>query len=217
MSVRRKSISAVGRNAVVSADASARKHAAILAAAREVFLDVGYGAASMDEIARRARVAKQTIYNHFGGKDALFGEIITKLCDDLLRPLSQPELRSGSPEATLAALAQEVMALMLEPSSLALHRLLVAEAPRFPELGAAAYRTGVERPVAALASYLDEQSRLGALAVPDARLAAEQFFGMLVGQIQIRALLGVELRPGPATLRAASDEAVRTFLARYAC
>lgn len=211
-----KSISPGRRHAVVTADASARKHAAIIAAAREVFLEVGYGAAAMDEIARRAGVAKQTIYNHFGGKDRLFGEIITKLCDDLLRPLSEPELRAGSPEAALDALAREVMALMLEPSSLALHRLLLAEAPRFPELGAAAYRTGVERPVDVLASYLDEQGRLGALAVPDARLAAEQFFGMLAGQIQLRALLGVELRPDPATLRAASDEAIRTFLARYA-
>jgi TetR/AcrR family transcriptional repressor of mexJK operon len=211
-----KSIPAPRRHALVTAEASARKHAAILAAARDVFLDVGYGAAGMDEIARRAGVAKQTIYNHFGGKDALFGEIITTLCDDLLRPLSHPELRASSPEAALGALAQQVMTLMLEPSSLALHRLLVAEAPRFPELGAAAYRTGVVRPVDALASYLDEQSHLGMLAVPDVRLAAEQFFGMLVGQIQIRALLGVELHPDPAALRAAAEEAVRTFIARYA-
>lgn len=209
-------MTAARRHAVVTPEASARKHAAILAAAREVFLEDGYGAAAMDQIARRARVAKQTIYNHFQGKDALFGEIITKLCDDLLRPLSHPELRAGAPEAALAALAAEVMSLMLEPSSLALHRLLVSEAPRFPELGAAAYRTGVERPVDALASYLDEQSRLGALSVPDARLAAEQFFGMLAGQIQLRALLGVEPRPPAGALQAAADEAVRTFLARYA-
>lgn len=215
MSARTKSISAPRRHAVVSPEASARKHAAILSAAREVFLEVGYGAASMDEIARRAGVAKQTIYNHFAGKDALFGEIITQLCDELLRPLARPELRAGPPEAALAALAAEVMALMLQPSSLALHRLLVAEAPRFPELGAVAYRTGVQRPVDALAAYLEEQTRAGALNVGDARLAAEQFFGMLVGHIQIRALLGVEPKPPAAFLEAAAAEAVRTFLARY--
>lgn len=216
MSARKKSISPAPRHAVVSLDASARKHAAILSAARAVFLEVGYGAASMDEIARRAGVAKQTIYNHFAGKDALFGEIITQLCDELLRPLARPELRAGPPAAALAALADEVMALMLAPSSLALHRLLVAEAPRFPELGAVAYRTGGQRPVDALAAYLEEQTRAGALAVPDARLAAEQFFGMLVGHIQIRALLGVEVRPPEAAIDAAAAEAVRTFLARYA-
>ena len=199
----------------MTADASGRKRAAILAAAREVFLEVGYGAAAMDEIARRAGVAKQTIYNHFGGKDSLFGEIITQLCDDLLRPLSHPALRAGSPEATLGALAEEVMTLMLEPSSLALHRLLVAEAPRFPELGAIAYRAGGERPLDVLADYLREQAAAGTLAVSDPRLAAEQFFGMLVGHIQIRALLGVEARPSPARLSAAASEAVRTFLARY--
>jgi TetR/AcrR family transcriptional regulator, mexJK operon transcriptional repressor len=216
MSQRAKSISAARRHAVVSADASARKRAAIVAAAQAVFLEVGYGAAGMDEIARRAGVAKQTIYNHFGGKDALFGEIITRLCDDLLRPLSRPELRAGAPEAALTALGREVMALMLQPSSLALHRLLVAEAPRFPELGRAAWRAGGERPVAALAGWLQEQTRQGALAVADAALAAEQFFGLLVGHIQIRALLGIETEPPQAVRDAAVREAVRTFLARYA-
>lgn len=211
-----ESISAARRHAVVTAAASARKHVAILAAARTVFLEVGYGAAGMDEIARLARVAKQTIYNHFGGKDALFGEIITQLCDDLLRPLSRPELRARAPEAALTALAREVMTLMLEPSSLALHRLLVAEAPRFPELGRAAWRAGGERPVAALAGYLEEQTRQGVLAVADVTLAAEQFFGMLVGHIQVRALLGIEAEPPEAARAAAIDEAVRTFLARYA-
>jgi len=215
MSAHAKSISAGRRHAVVTADASARKHAAILAAARAVFLEVGYGAAGMDEIARRAGVAKQTIYNHFGGKDALFGEIITRLCDDLLRPLSRPEPRARAPQAALTALAREVMALMLEPSSLALHRLLMAEAPRFPELGRAAWRAGGERPVEALAGYLDEQTRQGALDVADPTLAAEQFFGLLVGHIQVRALLGIEAEPTAAARQAAIDEAVRTFLARY--
>lgn len=211
-----KSIAAARRHAVVTAEASARKHAAIVAAAREVFLDVGYGAAGMDQIARRAGVAKQTIYNHFGGKDALFGEIIAQLCDDLLRPLSHPELRAGAPDTVLMALGREVMALMLQPSSLALHRLLVAEAPRFPELGRAAWRAGGERPVAALAAYLEEQTRQGVLAVTDSAHAAEQFFGLLVGHIQIRALLGVEPEPPEATRRVAVREAVETFLSRYA-
>jgi TetR/AcrR family transcriptional repressor of mexJK operon len=210
-----KSINHGRHDAVVTAAASARKHAAILAAAREVFLEVGYGAASMDEIARRANVAKQTIYNHFASKDSLFGEIITRLCDDLLRPLSAPEPRARAPETALAALAAEVMALMLQPSSLALHRLLVSEAPRFPELGATAYRTGAERPIEELASYLDVQTRLGTLEVPQPRLAAEQFFGMLVGNIQLRALLGVEARPSERAIDAAIREAVQTFFARY--
>ena len=81
--------------------------------------------------------------------------------------------------------------------------------------GRAAWRAGGERPVEALADYLAEQTGHGALAVDDPKLAAEQFFGLLVGHIQVRALLGIEAEPPESARQAAVEEAVRTFLARY--
>ena len=61
--------------------ASARKHRAILAAAEEMFLRSGYLGTNMDELAARSQVSKQTVYKHFGSKEALFVALVTSMTD----------------------------------------------------------------------------------------------------------------------------------------
>src|SRR5688500_639115 len=62
----------------------AAKHARILKAATEAFLELGFNAASMDRIARKARVSKMTVYSHFTNKEALFGAMIDGLAQQLV-------------------------------------------------------------------------------------------------------------------------------------
>lgn len=188
----------------------------VLRAATEIFLDAGYERASMDEIAVRAGVSKATVYSHFGSKEALFEAIIRDLCQSLLTPLQVPPSSRGNPEETLLSFARSYVDLLLQPSSLALHRLLVAEAPRNPELAALSYRAGGARVVGELAAYLRQEDAKGSLAVADAKLAAEQLFGMLNGHLQIRALLRVDENPTHEALDRHIRSAVATFLRGYA-
>lgn len=194
---------------------SACKRNAILSAATEIFLSVGFEAASMDTIATLADVSKQTIYNHFGSKQALFNAIIDERCRHFVKPLVSARARAQGIKAVLTELARQSTRLMLTPSSLALYRLLMAETSRFPDLGCQAYKLGAEQAVSALAQYLAEQQELGVIEVGDVRLAAEQFLGMLAGHIHLRALLGVEPQPDAERLERSIAQTVHTFLRTY--
>ena len=190
---------------------SAPKHDAILDAAKRVFLREGYSA-SMDLVAAEAGVSKQTVYNHFGSKEGLFRAIVDDLSSELLDVLLERDGAPADPAATLETFARRFLKMLLAPSSLALHRMLVAEAPRFPDLAREIYIGGPARAASQLALYLAEENRKGTLAVADPALAAEQFFGALVGHLQLRALLSPREAPSEAEIERAVAHAVRGFL-----
>jgi len=198
-----------------TASRSEDKHRAIQQAGSEVFLQLGYDAATMDLIAAKAGVSKQTVYNHFESKDGLFKATVEDLTAGLMAPLAMRDPGRSTPERLLAALARDFLTLMLQPSSLALHRLLVAESARFPELGPSIYAVGAGRLLTMLADYLEWETQNGRLAVAEPALAAEQFVGMLTGRLQLRALLGVAPAPDAAELARRADHTVSAFLAVY--
>ena len=192
----------------------------ILAAATRVFLASGYGGSSMDAIAGEAAVSKQTVYNHFGGKDALFGAIVRKKCGQLLEPLKVPPQTLGSaggdPRTVLSGIAQGFLELVMASENMAHFRAVVAESRRFPELAKAFYRSGPEIAVDSLARYLKTMDRQGLLAIAEPKPAARMFFAMLRGDLYMRRLLGLVAVPGKAEMRHAVDQAVRAFLAAHA-
>jgi AcrR family transcriptional regulator len=193
---------------------SAPKYDVILDAARRVFLREGYSA-SMDLVAAEAGVSKQTVYNHFGSKEGLFRAIVDHVSRALLDVLVEGDARAD-PAATLEAIARRFLNLLLTPSYLALHRMLVAEAPRFPDLAREIYLGGPARAASELALYLAQESRKGTLAVTDPALAAEQFFGALCGHLHLRTLLSPRDTPGEAEIERAIGHAVRSFLCAQA-
>jgi AcrR family transcriptional regulator len=203
-----------GRKA--TATLSEHKHQAIQRAGTDVFLRLGYGSASMDLIAAEAGVSKQTVYNHFQSKEALFKAIIGNLTSALMAPLVVRDPAKSTPEQVLLSLGRDFLTLMLRPSTLALYRLIVAESARFPELGGVIYAVGAGRLLAMLADYLAWETRNGRLSVSESELAAEQFVGMLTGRMQLRALLGVSPAPDRGELQRRAEHVVSCFLMLYA-
>lgn len=190
--------------------ADARKHAAILAVAMDVFLERGYHAASMDAIAARAGVSKITVYAHFSSKQALFSAIIAELAGRLTGAFRRMTLAGLPPEQALRQMARAYLDLALAPRSLALHRLVVAEAARQPQLGRLIHRHGPVAIAATLAAYLQTQP---SLRIADPHLAAQQFLGMVLAQNQLSLLLaGRPAAKSKAALNAAVDHAVELFL-----
>jgi TetR/AcrR family transcriptional repressor of mexJK operon len=176
---------------------TAKKHRAIVSAAAEMFAAHGYEGAGLDHIAEKAGVSKQTIYNHFGAKEALFRAIVAELAAELTAPL---EFGSQAREfrSVLIDLGERCLEVSSRPSSLALHRLIVSVAPRFPDLGPAIYSAGAARMIDGLARLIDQHARAGKLVVTNSMEAAEQFFGMLTGFHHFRAILGL---PSPDAAR----------------
>lgn len=132
------------RTARKRTDATAERHQAIVKAALEEFTKQGFAAARMDDIARRAGVAKGTIYLRFKDKDALFEAIIREEISPLVNAAASP-LKPG--ESVRAFLDRTVMPLFHDPGPsrrTAVLRLLIAEAARFPKLAELYFRTVVE-------------------------------------------------------------------------
>ncbi len=197
-------------------EAPAGKRQAIIAAAARVFLAAGYGAASMDAIAAEAAVSKQTVYSHFGAKEALFAALIEEKCDTLMAPMRLPAVPGDDPARVLGNLARRFIAAVLTEPNMALFRVVIAESGRFPELAEAVYRAGPATAVDSLAGYLRNLDRAGTLAIADATASARLFFAMLRGDVYVRRLLGVAPEPPAVETEALVEQAVAAFLAAHA-
>jgi len=124
---------------------AARKRAQIQRAAIAQFLQHGYAGTSIDDITAAARVSKQTVYKHFGGKEGLFLAIINDTVGEVLDEFfDRMDLRfndSADLERELCAIARRFLSLLMRPELLALRRLVIGEANRFPQLGDVWWRT----------------------------------------------------------------------------
>src|SRR3954454_6285722 len=198
---------------------STRKRSAILGAATEVFLRNGYVGTSMDEIAARAGVSKQTVYKHFADKQRLFTEIVTATVTAASDPVfaEVSDLKdSGDVEADLRDLARRQLAKVMQPQLLHLRRLVIGEAARFPDLGRAFHEQGPERTIAALAAAFKGLAERGALQLDDPQLAAAHFNWLIMSiPLNQAMLLGQDEPPDPAELDRYADAGVRVFLAAY--
>jgi len=182
----------------------------IRAAALSEFCEKGYGAC-VDDIARRAGVVKQTLYHHYGSKDNLFREALKGLADELLVDLQR---RSGSLREDLLRIAAAYRAKALSEQGLALHRMMVAEAPRFPELARALYEAGTAPAWSGLARLLQDAMERGELRRDDPDMAADMLLSLLSGHERSRRLYGVRIKTDQATGRV--EEIVDCFLRAYA-
>lgn len=195
-----------------SPDPESPKRRAILTAATELFAARGYGAVSMDAVARAADVSKATLYAHFTSKDLLFATIVKAACQENFDPGDDLADTGRDIAAALHAIGGRILRFFLEPRSLAIHRLVVAECVRFPELGLAFYENG---PVAGRETLAAWMAARPELTVPEPRQAAEQFTGLLRAGLFFRATLGVAPAPSEAEIDAVVSASVRTFLRAF--
>src|SRR5208283_3717505 len=127
---------------------SDRRHREIREAAIGIFLDNGYEGATMEEIAVRAGVSKQTVYKHFTDKQNLFADIVLSTTDDMdaLVGLISDRLSQTTTDPTmdLEHLAETFLGALMTPRVLRLRRLVISSADRFPEIATAWYENGFE-------------------------------------------------------------------------
>jgi TetR/AcrR family transcriptional regulator, mexJK operon transcriptional repressor len=194
---------------------SGGKAESILAAAKRTFLASGFGAVSMDAIAREAGASKATVYAHFGSKEELFGAVIERECEQYFTRFSAGELDPRDVRASLTVLGRRFLELILSSDAIALHRIILGEVTRFPMLGEVFWRAGPERERVQIETFLRGAAAAGALSLPDPRLAAEQFVSLVRGDVQLRQLLRLEAEPSDRDIEIAVGGAVETFLRAF--
>lgn len=181
----------------------------VLRAATRSFLAHGYRS-SVDAIARRAGVAKQTVYEYFPSKDALFQETARALTQQVLVALDDAP---SSLRATLVRFALAYRRRVLGAQGIAMFRALVPEVPRFRPLARSMYAAGAGETVRRLAACLENAMQSGELRRDDPQFAAELFLGMLVGQERVKRLFGVAAQRAGDRVRA--QRIVDCFLRAY--
>jgi TetR/AcrR family transcriptional repressor of mexJK operon len=187
----------------------------ILAAAERAFLAGGFGAVTMDAIAREAGVSKATVYAHFTGKEELFGAIVARVSERRFGGFSAEALDPLDIAASLTTIAHRFLDLVLSPEAISLNRIIIGEVTRFPVLGQVFWAAGPERTRVQIEGFLRRAAAAGSLAIPDPRLAAEQFAALARGEIHLHSLMRLENPADPAALGAAAASAVATFLRAF--
>lgn len=198
---------------------SPRKHQAILDAAEMIFLRDGYLGTSMDEVAACSHVSKQTVYKHFGSKEALFVEIVTSMTSragDAIDVNMSAEPAGDDVGTYLFDYAITQLTVVLTPRLMQLRRLVIGEVARFPELAWVLYESGPKRAISQLAAHFEQFAERGLLKVEDPTLAASHFNWLVMAEPVNRAmLLGDGSIPSGPELGRHARRSVQVFLAAY--
>lgn len=135
-------------------DRAAERRAAIVQAAMDEFIARGFAATRLDDIAKRAGVAKGTIYLHFKDKESMFEELIRTAIVPFVGRLASPLPAGGSVRDMLEVLARMFLQEVAGTRRGDLVRLIIAEGPRFPAIADFYYREVVSRGLAAMRALI---------------------------------------------------------------
>lgn len=163
-------------------------------------------------MASKAGISKRTLYSRYPDKAALFGAVIESVIGGLRPAADVPLLAGDSLRERLGRLAGFILRAALAPAALALHRLIVAESARFPELAAAVAKQGAtQQAVDLIAALLEGERHAGRPMWGDTRFAAEHFLYMVFVVPQRRAM-GLGTAMTEAELDAWARDTVDLFL-----
>lgn len=194
------------------------KRQAILNAAADVFAEQGFAGASIDAIAARAGVSRQTIYNQVADKDNLFkivvGEITERSSAGFFRVLDTFPVAPADLEAELTAFSSQLLRkAVCDPNGRWLRKLVETEGPRFPELFETWKEYGPGKKYPAIAARLAQLAHAGYLDIEDPALAARQYMALLATDLRIDLQVG-RITPEAEIERMAAD-GTRTFLRAF--
>ncbi len=151
------------------AERAADRRQAIVDAALDEFIDRGYAATRLDDVAKRAGVAKGTIYLHFKDKEALFQELVRTALVPLIGRLAAPPPAGGSIRAVLENFAETFVKEVVTTQRGAIVRLILAEGQRFPDIADFYYREVVSRGLAGMRALIELGIARGEIRQPGLR------------------------------------------------
>ncbi|WP_298470021.1 TetR/AcrR family transcriptional regulator [uncultured Erythrobacter sp.] len=190
------------------------KREAIVEAAAQSFMNVGFAATSIEQVAADAGVSKVTIYNHFGDKRALFVAAVERECQKMRGYFTIDVMPAGSIRDRLTTIGKAMFAFLSRPEMIQFERRIAAETESEPAVGFAFLEAGPWRMKEDFSAFLQHAAECGELNVDDTYLAAEQFVSMCKGMGDLEHRFGSQVSKEDSEKRIAG--AVDVFLAAYA-
>ena len=191
------------------------KRRQIMDGARLVFLEQGFDAASMGEIARQAGVSKGTLYVYFKSKEDLFEAIFEEERRAQVERIFALDPDDHNVEDVLATLGRDYVKFLCQPDRLSALRTVFSIAARMPELGQRFYAAGPLTGIRRVKAYLDAQIEAGVLEVEDPEIAAAQLLDSFQSMLFKPMMFANAAPPTNERIDHVVRIAVRTFLAAY--
>jgi len=192
------------------------KRAQILEGAGEVFMRVGFDAASMNDITRAAGVSKGTIYVYFENKEELFRTIILETRKRIFADLRSILERGGEVEETLRRFSMTLITGLTQDDTIRAMRIAISVADRFPKLVQAFFANSTENLQDAVTDFVTAECKKGRLKVDDPHIAGSQFLQLCTGHIWKMRLFGLmENEPQPTEIAETAENAVSMFMRSY--
>lgn len=192
-------------------DRGVARRQAFLAHARDVFLEFGYEAASVNEVVRRAGGSLATLYTQFGNKEGLFMAVAEDQHDTFFRDVFVEVSPDMPLEEGLNKIGEQFLKTLFLPRHIGFYRIIVGEGRKFPQLLNRYMAAGAARVGQAAAEYLGARAAKGD-PIADPEDAATFFFDTLRGRYHYRHLADPSFSMTPEELRAHVANAVRFFL-----
>jgi AcrR family transcriptional regulator len=189
---------------------------AILAVASRSFLENGYAGTTMSGIATTLGGSKGTLWNHFPSKEELFAAVLYHATTAYRERLSQILDSQGELEPTLVRLCVSLLEKVTSPEAVALQRLVVSEAGRFPEMGKIFYEHAPGGTRRLVAQFLSGAMDQGLLRRADPLAAARILLSVLMSGCHQQLLWGQIDTAGPDHIRKDAEAAVDVFARAYA-
>lgn len=193
-------------------DAKAERRTQIIEAAYAVLAEKGYAGTSMLAVAKRARASNETLYNWFGSKQGLFQAMVEENARTAATILEEHLGGGSDTAATLGRLGPMLLRLVTSERAIALNRAAAADATDTGVLGRTIAQSGRHRIVPLLERMFDRAAASGEMAALSPSEAAELYIGVLVGDLQIRRVIGVMPEPGEDEIVRRAERARRTVL-----
>lgn len=193
---------------------------AVLDAAERLFLKSGFDAVNLEQVGRAAGVSRQTVYNLFGSKEAVFHEVVKRHWDavrsETASAFAAMETVATSPAECLRNFARALLRFVEQTDQVAFTRLVIAESRQRPWIADEFYRCGKEPILKGFAAALAAMTGKGMISCAHPELAAHQFMGLVQEFVIWPRVMAIG--KGLADLPASEiviEEAIAMFLSRY--
>lgn len=208
-------MSNLGHTATLGRPKDLAKRLAILIAAKDLFLQLGYECSSMDAIAQEAGVSKITVYNHYQDKENLFIAAIEHHCDNLLPSLDFDLKPDMAIETALYNISIRFQHIIYSKEGLELHRLMCSMTQHNPQLVHNFFNAGPARVLKQMTRLIEHANQQHKLLTPNSQLAAEHFLSLFCGHQHMRVLFDIEAAPSEAQQQELAHQNIAFFMRAY--
>lgn len=189
-----------------------RRRDNILNAAANVFYINGYSATSVDQIIAQIGGSKRTIYNEFINKEGLFKALIEKQVKEFISTIKKKDFNKELIEENIYDFGVILMQNLMQIKAIGIFRIILTESNRFPELAKFFYENGPQEVSTTLKKMLENAKNEKKINNIDCEQSADNFVGMLKGNMHLKVLLGLREIPNDNEMKKYVKESVEIFL-----